>query len=101
MLEYPIAVAGIFTKDDVPDPVCTICFFATTPASASEQEVEDYICSDIFPQLAQVIVNSGPDMVTDLIGQLSSVIASRFDISCQGYLNEVHLCGAPRGTEGK
>lgn len=101
MLEYPIAVAGIFSKDDDPDPVCTICFFATTPALTSEQEVENYICSDIFPQLAQAI-GSGPNMVAGLIDQYAAEISERFDITCRGYLNAAHLRGTPRGgAEGK
>lgn len=97
MLEYPIAVAGIFSKGDDPDPVCTICFFATTPAIESPQEVEDYICSDIFPQLAQAI-NSGPNMIAGLIDQYAAEISERFDITCRGYLNAAHLSGTPRAA---
>ena len=97
MLEYPIAVAGIFSKDDDPDPVCTICFFATTPAIESPQEVEDYICSDIFPQLAQAI-NSGPNMIAGLIDQYAAEISERFDITCRGYPNAAHLSGTPRAA---
>lgn len=101
MLEYPIAVAGIFSKGNDQDPVCTICFFATAPVLTSKQEVENYICFNIFPQLVQAI-NSGPDMVAGLIDRYAVEISERFDITCRGYLNAAHLSGTPRGgIEGK
>jgi len=100
MLNYPIAVAGIFSKNNEPDPTCTICFFATTPAFESPQQVENYICSNVFSQLAQAIANSGPDIIAALIDQFSAEISEKFNVSCQGYLNESHLSGAPRGEGG-
>lgn len=94
MNEYPIAVAGIFTKRSERDPFCTVCFFATMPPHSSADEVETHICSIILPRLAQIVVCSDADDVSAIVDRYAYDIAVLFDVECEGYLNAAYINGS-------
>lgn len=97
---YPIAVAGIFAKQGDPAPICSICFFATSPSGIPIADVEDCICSDIFPALAQIVANSNAERVSAAIDTCACQIEARFGVECEGYLNEACVSGTTRINEG-
>lgn len=101
MIEYPIAVAGVFTRQDSSEPFCSICFLGTAPPVASINEVEALIYSEVFPALAQIIVNSPAEIVSDAIDTCAIQLSVEFDMDCVGYLNEAFVNGVSQDQKGE
>jgi len=101
MDNYPVAVAGIFSKTGESEPICSICFFATEPANATIEDVESCIYSNVFPALAKMIVNCSAAEVSTAINTCATQIETTFDVDCVGYLNEAFMSGTSKKQKGE
>lgn len=91
MTNAPISFASIFTRDNGPDPLCSICFFIAPGGWANANTILHYLTYKIIPELARMVPNSDADTISFAIQDHMSEMEEEFGVECQGVLTDYNL----------
>ena len=91
MTRTPISFASIFTKDNDPDHICSICFFIFPDGLVNPTAITNYLTQRVIPDLAQKIPNSDADSISFAIRDSMGEMEGVFGAECQGVLTDYNL----------
>lgn len=91
MTNSPISFASVFTKDNDPDPLCSICFFVTPSVRTSSGMILHHLTHKIVPELAQIVPNSNADTLSFAIQDRMNEMETEFGVECRGILTDYNL----------
>lgn len=91
MTETPISFASVFTRDNEPDPLCSICFFIAPGGWAKPNTILDHLAHRIVPELARIVPNSNANTIAFAIQDRMNEMGEQFGVECQGILTDYNL----------
>lgn len=91
MTETLISFASVFTRDNEPDPLCSICFFIAPGGWAKPNTILNYLAHKIVPELAQIVPNSNANTIAFAIQDHMNEMGEQFGVECQGILTNYNL----------
>ena len=91
MTSAPVSFAAIFTKDNEPDPLCSICFFVAPGGWANANTITHHLSQKVVPELARMIPNSDADTISFAIKDSMDKMENEFGVECQGILTDYNL----------
>ena len=84
MTRTPISFASIFTKDNDPSPICSICFFIFPDGLVNPTAITNYLTQRVIPDSDADSISFA---IRDSMGEMEGV----FGAECQGVLTDYNL----------